>query len=571
MNKIITLIVVAALGCAVAGCGNYDDDISRLDDALSEVNASISGLENTDKELKGIITTLEGQAAELESSIERINQQLDDTSAVDKLREELESAKSDLAARLEDINVSIESLKRKDEEILSKITSLKKEISDGITSENSSAVKAEIDKLDTSIKEYLAATLASYYTKDEIVKILEGFCTEQEVKDLLKGYYTKDEIDAFKMSIAYESDYSAGTVGVRFKKEGGKYAAENIRMKFNTSYSKELKDAVTSVRAAEVVYYSGNDGAATGVTSSLDVVGIEYSGTSFTVTLSPGKLADSFFKGETFAAVRLSLDIKGRKVSLGRFPLTAVNLDSDVRTFWTGDASFRMVKVEHGSFKMGGYGTLPDDTTPHKVTITKDYWIGETEVTQKLFLAVMSDFQVMGRPIEEHWRSYNLYGANIPACGLSYFASLEFINKLNEVTGKTFRLPTEAEWEFAARGGNKSMGYFYSGSNYFEDICWLGDGYPAYLHSVGGKRPNELGIYDMSGNAIEWCFDWYAPYGSEDQVDPVGPASGTERVCRGAPYQSVDFKDFLVIARNHCPPDHVPIFNSGLRLVLPVE
>ena len=569
MNKIITLIVVAALGCAVSGCSNYDDDISRLDDALSEVNASISGLENTDKELKGIITTLEGQAAELESSIKRINQQLDDTGAVDKLRDELESAKSDLAARLEDINASIESLKRKDEEILSKITSLKKEISEEITSENSSAVKTEIDKLDASIKEYLAATLASYYTKDEIVKILEGFCTEQEVKDLLKGYYTKDEIDAFRMSIAYESEYSAGTVGVRFKKEGGKYAAENIRMKFNTSYSKELKDAVTSVRAAEVVYYSGNDGAATGVTSSLDVVGIEYSGTSFTVTLSPGKLADSFFKGETSAAVRISLDIKGRKVSLGRFPLAAVNLDSDVRTFWAGDASFRMIKVEHGSFKMGGYGTLQDDTTPHKVTITKGYWIGETEVTQKLFLAVMSDFQVMGIPIEEYWRSY-IYGDYIPAYGLSYLASLEFINKLNEVTGKTFRLPTEAEWEFAARGGNKSMGYFFSGSNYFEDICWLGDGYPAYLHSVGGKRPNELGLYDMSGNAIEWCSDWYAPYGSEDQVDPAGPVSGTERVCRGAEVQSVNRNDFLVIARNHRTPDALLSF-GGLRLVLPVE
>lgn len=569
MKRITIFIVAVVTGCMLGACGNYDDDISRLNDAMSQVNSSIGDLENTDKELKGIITTLEGQASDIESSIEKIKERLDGSEPGDKLRGELESTKSDLEAKLEDINASIESLKQKDEEILSKITSLKKEISDGITTENSAAVKDEIDKLDASIKEYLVATLASYYTKDEIVKILKGLCTEQEVKDFLKGYYTKDEIDAFQMSIAYESDYSAGTVGVRFKKEGGKYAAENIRMKFNTSYSKELKDAVTSVRAAEVVYYSGNDGAATGVTSSLDVIGIEYSGTSFTVTLSPGKLADSFFKGEASAAVRLSLDIKGRKVSLGRFPLTAVNLDSDVRTFWAGDASFRMIKVEHGSFKMGGYGTLQDDTTPHKVTITKDYWIGETEVTQKLFFAVMSDFQVMGIPIEEYWRSY-IYGDYIPAYGLSYLASLEFINKLNEVTGKTFRLPTEAEWEFAARGGNKSMGYFYSGSNYFKDICWLGDGHPAYLHSVGGKRPNELGLYDMSGNAQEWCSDWYAPYGSEDQVDPVGPASGTEKVCRGAELQSVKHNDFLVIARNHDAPDAL-LFYGGLRLVLPVE
>lgn len=234
-----------------------------------------------------------------------------------------------------------------------------------------------------------------------------------------------------------------------------------------------------------------------------------------------------------------------------------------------------MVKVEHGSFIMGGRYLVLDDAKPHKVTITKGYWIGETEVTQKLFLAVMGDFQHhFGMSIKDYWSYVSQSGDYLPAFDLSYPETMEFIKKLNEVTGKAFRLPTEAEWEFAAIGGNKSMGYLFSGSDDPVDVSWFSSVKPAMsLHSVGGKRPNELGLYDMTGNVQEWCSDWYAPYGSEDQVDPAGPDSGTDKVYRGCEYQSVDYNDFLVFIRKHCPYDYLNAgWNcGGLRLVLPVD
>ena len=187
--------------------------------------------------------------------------------------------------------------------------------------------------------------------------------------------------------------------------------------------------------------------------------------------------------------------------------------------------SIDMVRVEAGTFTMGATAEMKDpfeDEKPtHLVTLTNDYYIGKYEVTQALWKAVMGN-----NP------SY-FKGDNLPVEKVSWDDCQEFISKLNRITGKTFRLPTEAEWEYAARGGNKSRGYQYSGSNNPSNVAWYDDNSGDKTHAVGTKQPNELGIYDMSGNAREWCQDWCGAYSSSSQVNPTGANSGSYRVFRG--------------------------------------
>ena len=125
-------------------------------------------------------------------------------------------------------------------------------------------------------------------------------------------------------------------------------------------------------------------------------------------------------------------------------------------------------------------------------------------------------------------------GENRPVESVSWNDIQEFIEKLNAKTGKKYRLPTEAEWEYAARGGTQSKGYKYSGSNDIGSVAWYTDDLSSQTHPVGQKQPNELGLYDMSGNVFEWCSDWYGSYSSGSQTNPTGPAKGSYRVLRGA-------------------------------------
>lgn len=180
-------------------------------------------------------------------------------------------------------------------------------------------------------------------------------------------------------------------------------------------------------------------------------------------------------------------------------------LPAKVTTYEVNGVSFDMVEVEGGNYLMGDDNSSNAYEKPaHKETIAT-FQIGKTEVTQELWQAVMGT-----NP------STNKGEAKLPVDSVSWTDCSTFITKLNEATGKNFRLPTEAEWEYAARGGNKSQGYTYSGSNDIDDVAWYDDNSSAKTHPVALKQPNELGVYDMSGNVLEWTSDKYSSdYSSE--------------------------------------------------------
>lgn len=217
-----------------------------------------------------------------------------------------------------------------------------------------------------------------------------------------------------------------------------------------------------------------------------------------------------------------------------------------------------MVYVEGGTFTMGatsdqGSDAYDDEKPAHQVTVSS-FSIGKYEVTQEEWQAVMgnnpSSSKGVKRPVEK----------------VSWKGCQEFIRKLNTMTGKHFRLPTEAEWEYAARGGNKSIGYKYAGSDNLDRVAWYVSNSGSTTHDIGQKSPNELGLYDMTGNVWEWCADRYGSYEIGVQSNPVGPSSGSGRVCRGGSwYFSARFCR-VSYRVNGSPGD---TFNDlGLRLAL---
>ena len=220
--------------------------------------------------------------------------------------------------------------------------------------------------------------------------------------------------------------------------------------------------------------------------------------------------------------------------------------------------NIEMVKVEAGSFNMGATSEMEnpfeDEKPVHRVTLTNDYYIGKYEVTQALWKTVMGN------------KPSRFKGDALPVEQVSWNDCQKFITKLNKLTGKNFRLPTEAEWEYAARGGKKSRGYQYSGSNTLGDVAWYYDNSGNKTHAVGTKQPNELGIYDMTGNVFEWCQDWRDSYSSSPLVNPMGAASGSNRVRRGGSWGSSARGCHTSFRNGNAPDDRYG--SLGLRLVL---
>ncbi len=216
-----------------------------------------------------------------------------------------------------------------------------------------------------------------------------------------------------------------------------------------------------------------------------------------------------------------------------------------------------MVYVEGGTFQMGASDNdsdaCNDEKPAHQVTLPS-FYIGETEVTQELWQAVMGS------------NPSHFTGDNRPVENVSWNDCQDFVKKLNAATGKMFRLPTEAEWEFAARGGNKSKGFKFSGSNNLGDVAWYDGNSGSTTHDVKTKNPNELGLYDMSGNVWEWCSDWFANYNGSPQTNPQGLGSGQGRVYRGGGWGNYARSCRSSIRRSHYPDNGYNYL--GLRLVL---
>ena len=233
--------------------------------------------------------------------------------------------------------------------------------------------------------------------------------------------------------------------------------------------------------------------------------------------------------------------------------------DNSFVEFNANGVKFTMILVEHGSFVKGEISNYFFNTP---VILTKDYYIGKYEVTQDLWEAVMG---------AEANPSY-FKGANLPVNNISWNDCIAFIDKLNGLTGKNFRLPTECEWEFAARGGNNLEHYTFSGSNDVDEVAWYKDNSDNQVHAVGGKKANALKLYDMTGNTVEWVQNPYIEdyYKTDTLVDPNPTDDNPQfRVQKGASYQNVNGKyEYLSVSTTFVDIPTTADKQTGFRLAL---
>ena len=228
---------------------------------------------------------------------------------------------------------------------------------------------------------------------------------------------------------------------------------------------------------------------------------------------------------------------------------------------------FNMIFVQGATFDMGGESDADDAEPIHKVTLS-NYYIAETEVTQALWEAVMGTTIEQMRDKAEPKAALKGVGADYPMYYLNWYDCQEFVSRLNDLTGRNFHLPTEAQWEFAAREG-RTRGYRYSGGNKLDEVAWYSENSGGTSHPVKQKKPNALGLYDMNGNVWEWCNDWYGDYDGNPQFNPTGPATGDFHVLRGASWSSIPERHGVSNRNNHKTDYRHGRF--GMRLVMEIE
>lgn len=230
-----------------------------------------------------------------------------------------------------------------------------------------------------------------------------------------------------------------------------------------------------------------------------------------------------------------------------------------------GEVAFDMQKVEGGLFIMGGTHeqhneVISTDLPTHTVSL-HTYYIGTTEVTQGLWQAIMPEWY-----ISDEWNI-----PNQPITDITWYDCQEFIHRLDSITGLPFRLLTEAEWEFAARGGNVSRGYRFAGGNKIEDVSWGLSNAGFRKHNVGERKPNELGLYDMTGNVSEWCSDWYGMYHLGTEPNPQGATEGELKVVRGGSFDNCKDNSYLSRREYYNPNEAMNYCGFRLALTLPNE
>ncbi len=231
-----------------------------------------------------------------------------------------------------------------------------------------------------------------------------------------------------------------------------------------------------------------------------------------------------------------------------------------------------MVLVKGGSFKMGSNTGEADEKPVHTVNLS-DFYIGKYEVTVEQYKYYCSEVGKSLPPepksqwYDEHPNAVKwIWKDNFPILNVSWKEANEYCEWLSKKTGQNYSLPTEAQWEYAARGGNKSKNYQYSGSENINKVAWYDETtFEKGPRAVGSLKPNELGIYDMSGNAWEWCLDYFGKYSSSTQSDPQGPASSPFKVIRGGSWYYVG--NLARITARDGPYPHYTNYNYGFRVV----